>query len=227
MLFGVMYVVFSRMLRFGEGIPHYPIVLLFGIMLWGLFSEATSGSVAVLVARADMLRKASFPRSVLPVSVVLTSMLVFVFNLVALVVFVVLAGAPPRLEWLVLPLLFAELGIFTIGVSLLLSGLYVYMRDIGQLWQVLLQLMFYATPIIYPLELLEDNGVSDAARAFLLCSPMAQIVQDARWALVGGTDPAAATLGGLTPVPFAIVALVVAAGLATYRRYAARMAEHV
>lgn len=228
MLFGVMYVVFSEMLRFGEGIPFYPVVLLLGIMLWGLFSESTSGAVVVLVARADMLRKASFPRSVLPVSVVMTSMLVFVFNLVALFVFVALAGVPPRWEWLWLLPLLAELGLLTIGASLLLSGLYVYMRDIGQLWTVVLQLMFYATPIIYPLELLRQNGVSELVQALLLCSPMAQIVQDARWALVGGVArPAADIQGALAPVPFAVVALLLGAGLFAYRRYSGRLAEHV
>lgn len=228
MLFGVMYVVFSEMLRFGEGIPYYPVVLLLGVMLWGFFSEATAGAVSVLVMRADMLRKANFPRSVLPVSVVCTSMLVFAFNLVALFVFVALSGAPVRLEWLFLVPLLLELAALTVGVSLLLSGLYVFMRDIGQLWTVLLQLMFYATPIIYPIELLEDNGVGDHAISLLLCSPVAQIVQDGRWALVGGSaEPTATILGGVAVVPFALVGVFLVGGLLTYRRFAARLAEHV
>jgi len=228
MLFGVMYVVFSHMLRFGDGIPNYPVILLLGIMLWGLFAEATSGAVTVLVARADLLRKANFSRSVLPVSVVLTAMMVFAFNIVALFVFVFATGAPIRLEWLMLVPLLLELCLLTIGVSLLLSGLFVYMRDIGQLWAVALQLMFYATPIIYPLELLEQNGVSDLVRSLLLCSPMAQIVQDSRWALVGGAaQPAWEIQGAMAPIPYLLVLASVLLGAATYRHYSARLAEHV
>lgn len=228
LLFGVMFVVFSQMLRFGEGIEYYPLVLLQAIMLWGFFAEATSGAISILVSRADLLRKASFPRSILPVSVVATSFLVFACNLIALAVFVVIAGAPPRIEWALIPVLLAELTAFTIALSLLLSGMFVYLRDIGQLWTVSLQLLFYATPIIYPLELLQENGVSESWIKFLMCSPIAQIIQDARWALVGGTAaPTWELLGWLIVIPFGLVAGAMVAGLATYRRYAARIAEHV
>lgn len=229
MLFGVMYVVFSEMLRFGEGIEHYPVLLLMGIMLWGFFSEATSGAVTILVSRADLIRKVAFPRSALAVSVVATAVLLLAFNLVALAVFVMVAGVEPRLSWLLLLPLLVELIVLTTGVSLVLSGLFVFLRDIGQVWAVALQLLFYATPIIYPLELLEQQGVPLVWRQVLLCNPIAQIVHDSRRALLGPTTTSAHDVLGmpLAFVPWGLTAMSMIAGLAIYRRYASRLAEHV
>jgi ABC-2 type transport system permease protein len=228
LLFGVMYVVFSQILRFGEGIAHYPVILLMGNMLFGFFGEATSGAVSVLVSRADMLRKAAFPRSILPVSVVTTSLMVFAFNLVALAVFAVWSGVQPRLEMIWLVPIVLELTALAIGMSLLLSGLYVYMRDIGQLWAVLLQVLFYASPIIYPIEFLQQNHVPQVWESVMLSNPTAQIVNDARWALVGsGARSTADILGALYVVPLGIVAGLFISGLLVYRVYANRLAEHV
>ncbi len=228
MLFGVMYVVFSEMLKFGAGIDYYPIILLMGIMIWGFFSESTSGAVTILVSRADLVRKAAFPRSALAMSVVATSLLVFACNLVALGVFVALAGIEPALTWLVFPLLLVELVMLTTGVSLLLSGMFVFLRDIGQLWTVALQLLFYATPIIYPVELLTQQGVPETWIKVLMSSPIAQIVQDSRWALVGGGTPTSIDLlGTASAVPHIINLVLLAVGLTVYRRRADRLAEYV
>lgn len=227
MLFGVMYFVFSEMLRFGEGIPHYPVMLLTGIMLWGFFSEATSGAVTVLVSRADLVRKAWFPRSALAVSVVATAVTVLLFNLVALAMLVAIAGVEPRLTWLLFVPLLLELLLLTVGLSLLLSGLFVFLRDIGQLWTVLLQVLFYMTPIIYPIELLEQEGVSRTLQRALLSSPLAQIIQDTRVAMLGGSDWTFERLGPLAPVPFLLVVAALGAGLLVYRRHADRLAERV
>ena len=207
MLFGVMYVVFNEMLKFGAGIEHYPIVLLTGIMFWGFHSEATSAAVGVLVTRADLVRKAWFPRSALPVSVVTTAFLVFLTNLVAIGVFMAVNGVPPRVSWLWFIPIIVELVIYTIGLSLLLSGLYVFIRDIGQIWAVLLQVLFYATPIIYPVELLQQQGVSERVQQLLFLNPMAQIVQDTRAAMLGGTQTSADILGSLAWAPFLLIAV--------------------
>lgn len=229
MLFGVMYLVFSEMLRFGDGIPHYPVLLLMGIMFWQFFAEATSGAVTILVSRADLIRKVAFPRSALPVSVVATSVAMLAFNLVALALFVAIGGVEPRMNWVLLIPLLVQLIILTAGTSLVLSGLFVFLRDVGQLWAVMLQVLFYATPIIYPLELLEQQGVSLQLRQLLLCNPIAQIVHDSRYALLGpSTQPAEEILGpGLMFIPWTLTILTFVAGLAIYRRYADRLAEHV
>ena len=70
MLFGVLYVVFTHVVRFGDDVPHYPVVLLAAIVVFNFFSEATSGGLGSLVARENLLRKVSFPRAAVPISVV-------------------------------------------------------------------------------------------------------------------------------------------------------------
>lgn len=228
MLFGAMYIVFSQMLRFGEGIPHYPILLLAGIMLWGFFAEATSAAVTVLVARADLIRKAWFPRSALAVSVVLTALTVFLCNLVALGALVAASGLTPTLSWLILPLIIIELIVLTIGTSLLLSGLYVFLRDIAQLWAVFLQVLFYLTPIIYPIELLQKQGIPSFWLRLLLSNPLAQIAQDLRRSLAGGgTQWSFQALGPWTFVPFLCIAIIFLAGMLVYRYTSDRLAERV
>lgn len=229
MLFGVMYVVFSELLRFGEGIQYYPVILLMGLMLWGFFAEATSGAVTVLVSRADLIRKASFPRSALPVSVTLTSLMVFAFNFLTLFVFVFAAGVPMQAEWLLFAALVLELVVLGVGVSLMLSASFVYLRDIGQVWAVLLQALFYATPVIYPIETLDMQGADPMWKSIILMNPIAQIIQDGRWALVGGdTESTAEILGTpLLLVPYSLTALSLALGLLMYRKFAVRLSEHV
>jgi ABC-2 type transport system permease protein len=229
MLFGVMYLVFAEMLRFGEGIPYYPLILLMGIMLWQFFAEATSGAVTILVSRADLIRKVAFPRSALPVSVVATAVALLAFNIIAFAFFVLIGGVDPRWTWLWLIPLVLELIVLTTGMSLVLSGLFVFLRDVGQLWTVLLQLLFYATPIIYPLELLEQQGVALWVQQLLLCNPIAQIIHDARYALLGpSTQTAEQILGpGLMFIPWAMTLSSVLLGLWIYRRFADRLAEHV
>lgn len=224
MLFGVLYLVFTHALKFGEGVPYFPLQLLLAIVLWAFFSEATGAAVNVLVLRADMVRKIAFPRIVLPISVGMTALLAMLFNLIAVLVYVLISELPTSWQWLWIPPLLVELGLFTLGVSLILSSLYVRFRDIGQLWQVGLQMLFYATPIIYPIQLIKDTHL----KRVMLANPLAQIVNDARHCLVNiDTSSTAELLGPWIWVPFTIVAVVVLAGVLLYRALTPRMAEYL
>jgi ABC-2 type transport system permease protein len=224
MLFGILYTVFSHVLRVGADIPHYPSLLLVGIVLWGYFSEATSIAVIVLVQRADMLRKASFPRSALPVAVNVTALMVMSFNFLAVIVLVLWNGLHPNVGWIALPFLVMELTVLALGTSLVLSAAYVRMRDIGQIWQVVLQMIFYLTPIIYPIELVPVDW-----RVWFMFNPIAQIIQDTRASLLGDLTTASTSILGpkLLVVPFLVVLLVFVGGIAFYRQGAEHMAEHV
>jgi ABC-2 type transport system permease protein len=224
LLFGVLYLIFTRVLRFGEGIEHYPVMLLLAIVLWSFFTETTSASTTVLVGRADLLRKISFPRIALPVSISATSVLVMFFNLTAVTVFLVINGVEPRLSWLLFPLLLIELYAVTLGVALLLSVFYVSFRDLGQIWELGVQMLFYATPIIYPLALVPEDY-----RGFVMLNPVAQIIQQSREVLVG---PQSGTFGAALPgwqgaLPFVIAVVIVTLGLVLFRRRAPYIAERV
>jgi ABC-2 type transport system permease protein len=223
-LFGILYFAFHYVLRFGDNVDSYPQQLLLAIVLWTFFAETTVASTVVLVSRADMIRKIAFPRIVLPLSVAGTAMLAMVFNLLAVLVICLVGGVPPTLNWLWLPLLILQLIVFTMGVSLLLAALFVRFRDVGQIWDLASQMLFYATPIIYPISL-----VPASLHALVLSSPLAQIVQDARRVVI---DPTTGTgIEGLTLaqqcIPYVITVAVFALGFYVFQRAADRVAEFV
>ncbi|MBA3376475.1 MAG: ABC transporter permease, partial [Actinobacteria bacterium] len=125
LLFGVLYVVFTEIVRFGEGIPHYPVYLLMAIVMFTYFSETTARGVTSLIERESLLRKMRFPRMVIPLAVALHSLFNLALNMVAVFVFVLISGIEPRLEWLELLPLIALLATFATGVAMLVSALYV------------------------------------------------------------------------------------------------------
>lgn len=222
LLFGVLYLVFAKALRFGEGIANYPLMLLLGVVMWSLFSEMTSTAVTVFVGRADLLRKVSLAPIVLVFSSSLTSLYVFVGNLIPVAIFSVIAGAEPRLSWLWVPVLLLELIVLAFGLALVLSVLYTGLRDVGQVWEVLLQALFYATPVIWPISL-----VTGHLQTILLLSPIAQTFQMAREAAFG--DAAGrysdAIDGWLLAVPLGSVVIVFVLGVALYRSRWKRIVE--
>jgi ABC-2 type transport system permease protein len=223
-LFGILYFAFDYVLKFGDGVDRYPLQLLLAIVLWTFFAETTLASTSVLVARADLIRKIAFPRIALPLSVGGTAILAMTFNLIAVLAICVAAGVRPDASWLLLPLLILQLIVFTIGVSLLLAALFVRFRDIGQIWDLGAQMLFYATPIIYPLSLVPEH-----LQTLVLSNPMAQIIQDARQVIIDpstGTGTEGMSLA-VQLIPFAITAVVFALGLFVFHRAADRVAEYV
>jgi ABC-2 type transport system permease protein len=150
LFFGVLYVVYTKIFKVGVEEPDYPVQLLAAVVLWTFFIEATAGCVTSLVAREGLLRKMRFPRLVVPAATVLTAMFNLGMNLVAVLIFAVIYGIYPTIGWLEMPLIIALWIVLALGVGMLLSVLYVRFRDIQPIWDVLSQVLFYASPIIYP-----------------------------------------------------------------------------
>src|SRR3954453_16071266 len=147
LLFGVLYAVFTTLLNAGDLVPFYPEALLLGIVMFTYFNEATKGCLTSLVAREPLVRKIEFPRLAVPASGVLTATFNLGLNLLPVFAFLLIDGGTPRWTWLELPLLMAALGIFAMGIGMLLSSLYVRYRDVDPIWDVVLQIMFYAAPV--------------------------------------------------------------------------------
>jgi ABC-2 type transport system permease protein len=226
LLFGVLYLVFSQFLKFGDQIAHYPDLLLLNVVLFMFFSEATGQSVRAVLNRETLVRKMHFPRMVIPLSVVVTSMLNLAGNLVAVFAFILIDGVEPRWTWLLLPLLLIPLVMFTAGVSMILSSLYVTYRDIGPIWGVLTQLLFYATPVLYAIETVDPAGL----RKWLLANPLAAILQQARtWLIDPGAPGTADAIGGFPwwLLPLGVFAAACAFGLWIFNREAPRIAERL
>src|SRR5688572_5389075 len=147
LLFGVLYVVFTEIVRFGGDVKHYPVYLLTSIVLFTYFSESTSRGVTSLVERENLLRKMRFPRMVIPLAVALHALFNLGLNLIVVFAFILGSGISPRVEWLGLFPLVVLLVMFSTGVTMLLSALYVRYRDMQPIWDVALQMLFYASPV--------------------------------------------------------------------------------
>jgi ABC-2 type transport system permease protein len=149
LFFGVIYVFFTQILNVGKGIPHYGVYLLTGIVLWNYFAEATGGAVTCLVAREGLLRKVRFPRMAVPLSVSLTATFNLAMNFIAVFVFALINGITPEWSWLWLVPIVLGFVVLATGVGMVLSALYVRFRDVAPIWEVLSQILFYSSPIMY------------------------------------------------------------------------------
>jgi ABC-2 type transport system permease protein len=227
LLFGVLYVLFTQVIDVGNDTPLYGVALLLGLVLYTFFSEATGAAVSSVVDRENLVRKIEFPRLAVPLSVVLTALFNLALNLCVVVVFLLASGGSVRWSWLELIPLVVLLGILAAGIAMLLSALYVRARDIKPIWDVVLQVLFYGTPIFYTIETVQQSAPTWVAKALML-NPFAAIVQQARHAVV---DPEYVTASSaIGPawrliVPLAIVFGVFALGYAVFRRAAPRLAE--
>ena len=210
LFFGVLLVVFTKIFHLGQNIPHYSVTLLGAIIFWTFFTQVTSASVQCLLFREGLLRKMRFPRLVIPLAVALTALYQLLLNMIPVFLFAVASGVYPRWSWLELPVLIVALGMLAVGIGMVLSVLYVRMRDIQPIWDVTSQILFYATPIIYPalayghaVSLPPSPGVGTPQELFdarfhpsgygvihtlghvLMCNPLAAIMTQMRKALVG------------------------------------------
>ena len=229
MLFGVLYIVFSVLLNFSGDERFYPVALLLGIIMYSFLNEATGGAVRSLVNRENLVRKIEFPRLAVPMSTVLTACFNLGLNLVPVTIFLIASGGEPRWTWLEMPLIFAVLIAWAAGIAMLLSALFVRYRDVEPIWTVLMQIVFYATPIFYTVQLVIDKAGKGWATA-LMCNPFAAALQQARHALIDPSHLDAAQAAGSTAiliVPVAIVVLDFAGGYAVFRRQAPLIAEQL
>lgn len=228
MLFGVLYAVFSTFLKFTGPERYYPVALLLGIVLFSFVAEATGGSVRSLLNRENLVRKIDFPRLAVPLATVSTALFNLLLNLIPVLIFLLAAGGRPRWSWLEVPVLVVVLTLFVIGLAMLLSALFVRYRDVEPIWDVVLQVLFYASPIFYTVELVARKSSKAVAEA-LLCNPFAAILQQFRHAFIDPShkSPFDVLEGGLVLIPIGIIILVLVLGAVVFARAAPRIAEEL
>jgi ABC-2 type transport system permease protein len=224
MLFTVLYFVFTRVFRLGDAIENYPTYLLLGVVMWGFFVEITATSLDAIVSKGELIRKIYFPRIILVISRGITSLITFSLNLLIVFIFVVATGVELRPSLLLFPLIIFELFLLSTGIALILSALFVKFRDLAHIWEIILQAMFYATPILYPLSLVPDKFAK-----ILMLSPVAQIVQDARYLLITTDTVRAIDVLGwkFFLIPYLIPFLLFFLGYKIFQKSAAKFAEEV
>jgi len=227
-LFAVLYVIFVHFLRFGADVPHFAVSLLIGVILWNYFVEVTTNGLASIVGRGDLMRKLSFPRYVIVVAGSFSALINLAINLVVVGMFVLFNGV--ELTWnalLIIPLIF-ELFIFALSIAFLLSALYVRFRDINYIWELMVQVGFYATPIVYPITLV--IAASPLAAQLMLLSPIAQIIQDARWAIISVDTPTLESVYGnplMYLVPLGFVAVIAIFSTLYFKKRSPGFAEEI
>lgn len=231
LMFAILYIVFAKLLRMGGDIPHYPVYLLVGTVFWNFFTECTGQGIQAIVQRGDLLRKISFPKYIVVVSATATALINLAINLGVIVVFALINGVMPSFSWLLVFPLILELYLFSLGISFLLGAINVKYRDITSIWDVMIQALFYAVPIIYPISMVLEAAGSfgEVAARVIMLNPIAQVIQDVRFSLITKESLTTWELVGmpwaLFPIMLVVVVLIIAALF--FRKKSKRFAEEV
>jgi ABC-2 type transport system permease protein len=228
LLFIILYVVFVKFLKLGADIPHFPVYLLLGIVMWNFFNEMTVMSLGSIVGRGDLIRKISIPRWIIVLSSSLSALINLLLNLLVVVLFLFINHVDLLKTTLLLPLILLEVYMFALGLSLFLAAAFVKYRDINYIWEVILQAGFYLTPILYPLSKITNITF----QKLIILNPMAQSIQDARYSVVTHdskviTAHSLFNGGWYQYIPFAIVAVVLFYGIYYFKKESKYFAENI
>jgi ABC-2 type transport system permease protein len=170
MMMVVLSFVFSSI--FNTRIENYAVFLLTALTIWGFFSQTSAGIMTELTWGGSLIAKIYIPPSVFAMSAVGTGLVNILFSLVPLVLIMLVTGMPitPAILFLPVPMLFACM--FALGVGLILSRMAIFFADIAEMYQILLLIWFYASPIIYPID-----AITDERRLILLLNPLYYLIE--------------------------------------------------
>lgn len=228
-LFLILYVVFVYFLNIGSGVPHWSVQLLLGIVLWNFFAEVTNTGVASIVERGDVIRKINFPKYVIVLSSTISATINLLINMLVIIVFMIVDGVELRAEMLTAPIYIIELFIFALSLAFLLSALFVKIRDISYIWEIIMQGLFYASVVIYPINMVIERGHLFAEA--LLLNPVAQAIQASRHALITDDAQTLPSLSSgsllISSIPFLIVGVTAITGMSYFRARSRYFAEEV
>jgi ABC-2 type transport system permease protein len=226
--FGVLWLVFAHLLRTANQTEDFTLFLLIGILLFTFFSDCVSVMLPSIVVGGSILRRLAFPPILVPLSASVGICITFLVNISALVIFLGLERVTPQPEWLLVIPLLVELYVFCLGVGLLFAALYVRFRDVGQIWELGVQLLFFASAIFYPIGILPEW-----AQKIAFLNPFVQVMQDIRHAILGSSGPndltAASVYAGAggRVIPILIAVSIFVGALAFFRREGRYFAERV
>lgn len=227
-LFAILYIFFVEILKIGGEIKHWGIALLLGIVLWNFFSEVVNQGLKSIVNAGGIIRKINFPKYIIVISTSLSAFINLAINLVVVIMFAAINHV--ELSWgiLLIPLYIIELYVFALGLAFLLSTINVRFRDVGYIWEVVSQALFYGSAIMFPLNRVLHMGHEVAL--ILMMNPLAQSIQDARYfGITQGVD----TIHTLTSnifiiaIPFVISILTFIIGALYFRKRSPYFAEEI
>jgi ABC-2 type transport system permease protein len=226
LLFLILYIVFVKFLKIGVGIPHFPVYLLLGIVVWNFFNEMTMQSLGAIVGRGDLIRKVRIPRWIIVLSTSISALINLSLNLAVVAVFLFINHVDLLPTMLLVPLILLEVYIFALGLSLFLSAVFVKYRDINYIWEVVLQAGFYMTPILYPISRITNQKLQE----LIMLNPMSQTIQAARYSAISHQTVTTSTVfhgGWYQYIPYLIVLTVFLIGVFYFRSQAKFFAENI
>lgn len=183
----VLSLIFSTMFR--KSIENYPIYYLTGLVIWNFFTTATNTAMTALADNQALILQVKLPKSVFPLSRVVTAFVNFLYSLAAYGFMLLVFNIPVRSSMLFFPVIIVFVFMFSLGIGCILSVLYVFFGDIRHLYGVALTLWMYLSALFYPLELLPP-----AMQSFIWQNPVYNFIAAARDCVLYGRVPAAAVI---------------------------------
>ena len=216
LMLGVLYIVFSNLMK--VQVEHYQLFLLQGIIMWSFFTRSTSGSLYALKFKTPLIKKVYFPRDILVISSCITALLMSIFESIVFLAFLLYFRLPLSLNIFYLPVILFLFFLIALGTSLVLAALNVYYRDIQYIWAVILQIGFFATPVVFPLSVFPQY-----LQQILSKNPIAQVIYLARDVTLYSKVP------GLDQLAYVIFIAIVILGIgyAIFTRLEPRFAEEL
>ncbi len=173
----VLYYVFSHLMKMQ--IENYQLFLLLGIIIWNFLSRATSIGMNSIVGKASLIKKVYFPRDIFVISSCITALLMSVFESIVFIIYMVYFKVSISMYILEAPIILICLLMLSIGLSLALAALNVLYRDVQFIWAVFLQAGYFATPIMYAVEIFPEN-----LREIVLLNPVARVIVASRQTII-------------------------------------------
>ncbi len=216
LMLAILYIVFSNLMK--VQVEYYQLFLLQGIIMWNFFSRSTMSSLLAIVGKPQLVKKVFFPRDILVISGCITAFLMSIFESIVFLAFLFFFRIPLSISIVYLPVIIFLFFIITLGTSLILASLNVYYRDIQYIWALVLQIGFFATPVIYPLSVFPPYLLK-----ILSYNPLAQVIFLARDVTLYSKVP---NLASFTFV-FFIAIVILGTGYAVFMRLEPKFAEEL
>lgn len=211
----VLYFVFSNVFKNQD---NFVVYLLTGILAWRFFAIGTASAMISIVGKSSLVTKIYIPREILTLSVVISSLISSVLEFIVLIPLLLILGAGISPTILLFPGVHLMYFLIIYGIGLILSSLYVYYRDLNQIWDVVLQVGFFLSPIVYPL-----SYVPTKYEFYYMLNPITRLISMYRDILLDGTVPSISDF--VIVLFFGITLLFI--GTALFKKLSRRFAEEV
>lgn len=212
----VLYAVFNNVFKSGQ--EHFAFYLLIGMTVWRFFANGTTTAMLSIVGKANLVTKIYIPREILTLSVVISVLISSILEFIVLITLLIIFGVTISFNILIFPLLYVIYLPIVYGVSLMLASLYVYFRDLNNIWEVLTQMGFFLSPIVYPMSVIPDEY-----KFYYMINPITRLIEMYRDVLLYDTVPKITDFGIILIFGIFLFTL----GSILFRKLSRRFAEEI